>query len=158
MILANSIDLQANGGSIGQTGGNGGDIEIDSSRQATRRRRAGSEHDIWLTEVAGTLRLVQARTPIAPATTGGGNIRLTVRESPLADSLDEDLHLLDDAGMSVLFVENAPRAVDHGFIRAGGWVELRIGDDLIDHAATLITAGLDDRHLSRRRDQQRRRP
>jgi Ca2+-binding RTX toxin-like protein len=140
VILANSVDLQAIGGSIGQAAGNGGDIEIDSSRQSTGDVGLEAGADIYLTEVNGTLRLVQARTPIDPATTGGGNIHLTVRESEVANSLNENLHLL--ASGSVLFVENAPRTVADGFIRAGGWVELRIGDDFVDHANTLVTAGL----------------
>ena len=139
VILANSIDLQAIGGSVGEANTGGGDIEIDSSRQSTGDVGLEATDDIYVTEVDGTLRLVQARTPIDPATTGGGNIHLTVRESQVADSLSENLHLLDTG--AVWFVENASRTVGDGFIRAGGWVELRIGDDLIDHANTLITAG-----------------
>ena len=138
VISANSIDLQANGGSIGEASG-GGDVEINSSRQATGDVGLEAANDIYVTEVDGTLRLVQARTPIDPSTIGGGNIHLTVRESANATSLNENLDLLVSG--SVLFTENAPRAVPNGFIRAGGWVELRIGDDLIDHANTLITAG-----------------
>ena len=139
VIIANSIDLQARGGSIGQASGGGGDIEIDSSRLATGDVGLEATNDIYLTEVANTLRLVQARTPTSPGTSGGGNIRLKVRESKSPASLQENLDLLVSG--SVLFDENAPRAVQNGFIRAGGWVELRIGDDLIDHANTSISAG-----------------
>jgi hypothetical protein len=72
VVLANSIDLQANGGSIGQSSGNGGDIEIDSSRQATGDVGLEARDNIYVTEVDGTLRLVQARrarrsTPPPPA-------------------------------------------------------------------------------------------
>ena len=64
------------------------------------------------------------------AQTSTGNIRLTVRES--AD-LDEDL-ILNENG-SVLFVEDSPEDVGDATdyeIDGGGWVELRIGDDLVD--------------------------
>src|SRR5262249_30829581 len=120
VILANSIDLQAVGGSIGTTdAGNGGDVEIDSSRHVagdTGTSSVGLEasNDIYVTEVKGTLRLIQARTPIDPSTNGGGNIHLTVRESTDATSLNENLDLL--AAGSVLFVENTPRSVPNGFI------------------------------------------
>src|SRR5205814_5718992 len=109
-------------------------IEINNARHAKGDVVLESSNDIYVTEVDGTLRLVQARTPINPSTTGGGNIHLTVRESTNATSLNENLDLL--ASGSVLFVENAPRSVPNGFIRAGGWVELRVGDDLIEHSHT----------------------
>jgi hypothetical protein len=140
VVLANSIDIQAIGGSIGSTDATlGGDVEIDSQREAQGDVGLEASVDIYLTEVDGTLRLVQARTPVDPGTVGGGNIRLTVRESTVADSLNEDLDLLETG--SVLFVENAPRTVADGFIRAGGWIELHIGDDLVDRANTFVVAG-----------------
>ena len=64
------------------------------------------------------------------AQTAMDDIRLTVRES--AD-LDEDL-ILNFLG-KVLFVENTPENVGDATdyeIDSGGWVELRIGDDLVD--------------------------
>ncbi|MGD9713188.1 MAG: beta strand repeat-containing protein, partial [Thermomicrobiales bacterium] len=139
VVLANSIDMQAIGGSIGEVNTGGGDIEIDSSRQSTGDVGLEATNYIYVTEVAGTLRLVQARTPIDPDLLGGGDIHLTVRESTVATSLNENLDLL--ATGDVLFVEYAPRTVSNGFIRAGGRVELRIGDDLFDHVNTTISAG-----------------
>jgi hypothetical protein len=64
VIFANSIDLQAIGGSIGKAGGDGNDLEIDSSRYADGSVGLEASNDIYLTEVSGTLRLVQARTPL----------------------------------------------------------------------------------------------
>jgi Ca2+-binding RTX toxin-like protein len=139
-VFGNSIDILAVGGSIGKAGGEGNDLEIDSSRYADGSVGLEAANDIYLTEVSGTLRLVQARTPLNLDTLGGGDIRLTVRESQEPDSLDENLQLL--ASGSALFIENSRRTVEKGFIRAGGWVELRIGDDLIDTADTSVTAGL----------------
>ena len=148
-VLGQSIDIDAVGGSIGAVGN---DLEIDSGRGApTADVGLEAASVIYLTEVVGTLRLVQARTPGDPATTGGGDIHLTVRESTVADSLDENLDLL--ASGAVLFVENAPRTVANGFIRAGGRIELRIGDDLTRPRQHHDRRERPDRHLPRRPEQ-----
>jgi hypothetical protein len=68
-VFANSIDLSASG-SIGSIA-NG--LEIDSQFRAAGDVGLEAGTDIYLTEVSGTLRLVQARTPRGSATTGGGS-------------------------------------------------------------------------------------
>ncbi|HEX5591393.1 MAG TPA: Calx-beta domain-containing protein [Candidatus Limnocylindrales bacterium] len=116
-ILGQTVDLDANGGSIGTSGN---DLEIDSSIGSTftctkascadldsGQSNPGLTNDagyatddvalegstgIWLTETDGYLRLVFAHAPT-------GDIRLTVRETspdgaPTAGTLDEDLYLL----------------------------------------------------------------
>ncbi|MEO6651293.1 MAG: hypothetical protein ABIP17_01380, partial [Ilumatobacteraceae bacterium] len=128
-VSANSIDLDANGGSIGDPNGTN-DLEIDSARQAYGDVGMEADDSIFVTEVDGTLHLVLAEAL-------GGSVRITVRES--AD-LDEHLDLLHDG--SVRFVENVLSIVPRGRIAAlNGSVLLRIGDDMTSTPNSEVRAG-----------------
>jgi hypothetical protein len=164
-VFGQSIDIDAHGGSIGDTGG-GNDFEIDSLRgspfvctniNCTDLSNGQSDPGlavtaddvaleaqtgIYLTETNAYLRLV-----LAHATTG--NIRLTVRES--TPDTDEDLYLIEDG--SAQFAEDndtapgddndALRIIPRGQIFAEtGSVELRVGDDVTLHQASEILANL----------------
>ena len=113
-VIGNTIDLDANGGSIGSTAGTN-DLEIDSfvgaspypctlantGYQLSANCDVGLEADtgIFLTETDKALNLL-----LAHARNANANIRLTVRET--ADT-DEDLNLLDSG--DVLFAESRRR-------------------------------------------------
>ncbi len=125
-VYGDSIDLDANGGSIGIAGD---DLEIDSQYTGTGDVGLEASTSIWLTEVDGTLRLVLAEAL-------GGDVTITVRES--AD-LDEDLDLLHDG--KVWFTENAERTIPRGRIAATGFVLLRVGDDVTSTPNSEIVAG-----------------
>jgi hypothetical protein len=168
-VLAQSVDLDANGGSIGQVGN---DVEIDSRRASTDHgdplaQPPGSDYlpnlddwlesdaddvgleatgGIYLTEVDDELRLVLAHSY-------SGNIRLTVREDAGAISVDENLYLIDHG--QARFAEDdttasnaggnqpdAQRNVPHGQIFAEqGSVELRVGDNVFtDENAEILAA------------------
>ncbi|HYC45994.1 MAG TPA: hypothetical protein VED01_10995 [Burkholderiales bacterium] len=141
-VFANTVDIYANGGHIGDVSGSN-DLDIDSQHSLAGDVGLRATGSIYLTETdsepvtpplspdhpnrpnttAYGLHLVLAET-----TDAGSDIRLTVRES--AD-LDEDLVLT--IGGSVLFTQNAPESMsNHNEIDSAGWVELRIGDDLVD--------------------------
>ena len=141
-VIGNTIDLYASLGSIGEADN---DLDIDSQAYAGGTVGLRASDSIYLTETESTpsedmsdedygLRLVLALTLT-------GDIRLTVRET---SDLDEDLILLEDG--FVLFLENVTENVgDSGDyeIESAGWVELRIGDDLVDAQSpnTVIIAG-----------------
>ena len=163
-VLGQTIDIDAHGGSIGDTGG-GNDLEIDSLRSSpfvcTNLNCADmpdgtsdpglaatgddvaleAQNGIFLTETAEYLRLV-----LAHATTG--NIRITVRES---GATNEDLYLIKLG--SARFAEDdttvpgndldAPRTIPKGQVFAeAGSVELRVGDDVTIHQNAEILANL----------------
>ncbi|MFZ1411071.1 MAG: hypothetical protein WAS07_06420, partial [Micropruina sp.] len=141
-IRGRSIDLDANGGSIGNPNGLN-DLEIDSSRSGPfTSNDVGLEASasIYLTETDHFLRLVLAHAE-------DGNIRLTVRES--AAFTDEDLYLIETG--TVLFTElggpDDPRNIPIGTIFANGVpavaagnVRLQVGDDIDTHANSRIFA------------------
>ena len=167
-VLGQTIDIDANGGSIGTFGN---DLEIDSTRDsnppcsnlmylgtapgcadttlldsdaglAAANDDVGLEAtaSIYLTEVASYLRLV-----LAHAVTG--DIRITVRDSV---ALDEDLFLIKNG--SAQFAESnsrapsgndvdAVRVVPNGTIHAEtGNVKLRVGDNVATHQNSQIVA------------------
>jgi Ca2+-binding RTX toxin-like protein len=156
-ILGNTIDLDANGGGIGDpTGVN--DLEIDSFRgiepftcvltdtgiRLSATCDVGLEADagIFLTETDQALNLLLAHA-------NEGNIRLTVREST---DLDEHLNLLPSG--DVLFAESGPdfhRTIRHGQVFAEdqgmtlGAVLLRVGDNvtLDPHSQILADKSID---------------
>ena len=145
-VIANSIDLDANGGSVGRPLD---DLEIDSSSQTTGdvgieagTRGAGGAVSIaggiYVTEVDGTLQLALAEAI-------GGDIRITVRErdpdaTPSAATLDEDLDLRSSG--AVRFVENVLRNVPRGRIAAlEGSILLLVGDDVTTTPNSEIRAG-----------------
>jgi hypothetical protein len=153
-VLAQTVDIDAHGGSIGDPSGNN-DLDIDSRRASPA---AGLEtisddvaleaqNSIFVTETDSHLRLV-----LAHARTG--NIRLTVRESsPLdVDFTDEDFFLIKDG--SARFAErdgtaptsgdvDAPRTFLHGQVFAEmGYVVIRVGDDVELHQNSEIVADL----------------
>ncbi|MFZ0529764.1 MAG: hypothetical protein WAL91_04410, partial [Propionicimonas sp.] len=145
-IRGRSIDLDANGGSIGNPDGSN-DLEIDSSISgAFTSNDVGLEasNSIFVTETDAFLRLVLAKAE-------NGNIRLTVRES--TPDTDENLYLIQTG--SVLFTElggaDNPRNVPNGLIFANGVpglvgnVKLRVGDDIDTHQSSVIwaTANID---------------
>ena len=147
-VIGLTVDLDANGvnASIGE---NGDDLEIDSraglAREgsltvATDDVALEATRNIWVTEVAGELRLALAHAYL-------GNIVLTVRESA---AQGEDLQLIRDG--SARFAEDngtapgnhvdALRPLPHGLILAEeGSVTLRVGDDIETHANAAIVAG-----------------
>jgi hypothetical protein len=162
-IRADSVDIDANGGSIGLQSK---DVMVDSGRAppfgctyldcgnnpvtgASDPALAAAGDDVGLeatggiyyTETDSYLRLVLAHSL-------GGDIRLTVRET--AD-LDEDLYLIHSG--SARFAESgtrgpnsdadAPRSVPNAtvFAETGG-VELRVGDDVTLHQNSQILANL----------------
>ncbi len=161
-IRGQSVDLDANGGSIGLQSK---DVMVDSNRAPPfecdnlncgnnsngtsdgKLATAGDDvaleatGDIYLTETDAYLRLV-----LAHALTG--NIRLTVRET---SQTDEDLYLIKNG--SARFAESntrapnsdidAPRVIPNGTIFAeSGSVELRVGDDVTLHQFSQILADL----------------
>ena len=136
-VTGNSIDLDANGGSIGDPSG-ANDLEIDSASSAAGDVGMEASDSIYVTEVDGTLTLVLAEAL-------AGDIRITVRETdpdatPTAPTLDEDLDLIHDG--AVQFTEGADRDVPRGRIAAlAGFVLLRIGDDVTTSPNSEILAG-----------------
>ncbi|MDQ0612685.1 hypothetical protein QF046_000326 [Microbacterium sp. W4I4] len=162
-IRGDSVDLDANGGSIGLQSK---DVMVDSGRAppfgctylncgndpltgASDPALAAAGDDVGLeatggiyyTETDSHLRLVLAHSLM-------GNIRLTVRETA---QLDEDLYLVRSG--TAQFAESntrgpngdvdAPRAIPNGTIFAEtGSVELRVGDDVTLHQNTQILANL----------------
>lgn len=138
-IRARSIDLDANGGSIGSPDGLN-DLEIDSTiagALATDDVGLEASTSIFLTETDGFLRLVMAHAE-------NGNIRLTVRES--AD-LDEHLYLVELG--QVRFAESGAdllRTIGNGYVGAAGTmpasgnVLLRVGDNIDTHQNSRIWA------------------
>ncbi|KKL57300.1 hypothetical protein LCGC14_2236790, partial [marine sediment metagenome] len=149
-VRGNSIDIFANGGSIGAAAGPddvhpspSNDLDIDSQVYATGDVGLRATDSIYVTETdsAPAPGVVLPAHPERPTVTGYGlnlvlaqttndDVRLTVRES---GDLDEDL-ILNFAG-SVRFLEDvledvgAPTDFE---VDSAGWVELRIGDDLVD--------------------------
>ena len=155
-VVANNIDLDANGGSIGAAvtpDAVGNDLKIDSSHLVTGRLGAEADIGVFLTETVGALNVL-----LAQALTG--NVRLTVRDT---NALDENLNLIHPSDSvhaaqndgQILVVENAPQTVPVGLINAPatgslntGWILLRVGDNVTTGASlvpnpsnTLITAG-----------------
>jgi len=164
-VLGQSIDLDANGGSIGEFGN---DVEIDSRRGSVHYGDPLAQPDgapylpnvaqwlqadgddvgleatgnIYLTEVNAELRLVLAHSYT-------GNIRLTVREAEGATSVAENLYLVEQ-GQARFAEDNttangnqpdAQRSVPHGQIFAEqGSVELRVGDNVFTDANAEIIA------------------
>ncbi len=133
-VFANSVDLWAEGGTIGQAVSPlttlGNDVEIDSQHYLPGDVGLRADVGIFVTETASKLDLV-----LAEALTG--DIRLTVREST---AQGEDLNLLHDG--SVLFVENAAETVPHGRVQAWlGNVRLQVGDNVTTAADTFLLAG-----------------
>ena len=128
-VEGNAIDLDANGGSVGDPTGNN-DLEIDSARESYGDVGMEASTSIFVTETDGTLHLALAEAL-------GGNVRITVRET--SPDLDEDLDLLHSG--SVRFVENVLRDVPRGRIAASGSVLLRIGDDMTSTPNSEIRAG-----------------
>ncbi|HZK06225.1 MAG TPA: hypothetical protein VFC82_10350 [Actinomycetaceae bacterium] len=132
-----SIDLYANGGSIGVADN---DLEIHSQYPGWTESddvALEASGSIFVTETEGGLRLVWARAK-------AGDIRLTVRES--AD-LDEDLVLV--ASGSAHFAEDAPLSpfdIPIGTIWATGAglaegnVQLRVGDNITTDSNSRIWA------------------
>ena len=152
-IIGLTVDLDANGGSIGEAGD---DLEIDSraglgqevSLEANTDDVAlEAETSIWLTETDGELRLALAHAYL-------GNITLTVREAAGATSTGEDLQLIRSG--DARFAESddvlpgthddAPRPLPHGLILAeAGEVTLNVGDDVDVHEnAAIVAAGAID--------------
>lgn len=139
-VLGDTIDLDANGGHIGDPTGTN-DLEIDSGRTTTTAD-VGLEADgsIHVTETSGPLVLVLAHSL---GTIAAGDIRLAVSEHNAADApaLNDDLSLLERG--AVLVVEAAPRTIGHGQIFAEvGNVLLWVGDDIDTHANSEILANL----------------
>jgi len=170
-VLGQTIDLDANGGSLGEanndldinssrgsnapcTATNCADVDPDGSGPAlpTTNPGLGNDNDdvaleatqnIYVTETDAYLRLVFAHAV-------NGDIRITVRES--AD-LDEDLYLIEDG--SARFAESNVRAPSFNdvdslrIIPAGqvfaetGNVTLRIGDDAATHQNSKVLANGD---------------
>jgi len=164
-VLGQSIDLDANGGSIGEFGN---DVEIDSRRGSVHYGDPLAQPDgapylpnvaqwlqadgddvgleatgnIYLTEVNAELRLVLAHSYT-------GNIRLTVREAEGATSVAENLYLVEQ-GQARFAEDNttangnqpdAQRSVPRGQIFAEqGSVELRVGDNVFTDANAEIIA------------------
>jgi len=157
-VIGNSIDLYANGGSIGAVAGAGAahpstsnDLDIDSQVYARGDVGLRATGSIYVTEtdstpVPGVVLPVNPTSPtengyglnLVLAQTGTGDIRLTVRES--AD-LDEDLLLNEDGSVRFLenLLENVGQATDYE-VQSAGWVELRIGDDLVDQQGPNLPA------------------
>ncbi|GAB3043216.1 hypothetical protein GCM10027052_26710 [Parafrigoribacterium mesophilum] len=168
-VIGQSIDLDANGGSIGVAAN---DLEIDSlvgSPFACTNVNCANNPDgssdaglatvaddvaleagtgIYLTETDEYLRLVLAHAL-------SGDIRITVRES---GAIDEDLFLVRDGTAN--FAEDDttapandadhPRVIPNGTVLAEtGSVELRVGDDITLHQNSQILA---DRSIDIRGD------
>src|SRR5207302_9291576 len=113
-IVANNIDLDANGGgNIGSVPGStdavGNDLKIDSSNLVTGRVGAEADGSIYLTETVLSMNVLLAQAL-------NGNVRLTVRDSGVQG---EDLNLIhpsnsvfaDQNESAILIVENAPRTI-----------------------------------------------
>lgn len=133
-----SIDIDANGGSIGTSSD---DLEIDSLRGSPNVGLDVVGDDvgleaatgIYLTEMDGKLRLVLAHSYT-------GDIRLTVNES--TPDLDEDLELIKSGTAFTAEIDTTQwRTVDKGQIFAeAGSVLLRVGDDVTTHWNSQIIA------------------
>ncbi|HEV8460189.1 MAG TPA: Calx-beta domain-containing protein [Gaiellaceae bacterium] len=162
-VRANNIDLDANGGSVGDAQTNpdavGNDLKIDSSNLVVGRVGAEADQSIFLTETVATnvatptraLNLLLAQAlgtgSSAPCPCGSG-VRITVLDSAFQG---EDLNLIwpSDAvtpaqnNGKILVVENAPRTIPHGLVNApSGWVDLRAGDNItLGNAAAPTSSG-----------------
>ena len=136
-IYANTIDIDANGGSIGSTR----QRPRDRLRPAARRRRATSRSrrrtSIYLTEVDSFLRLVLAQALHRQHPPDGPREHAGPRRGPLPAR----------AAATRCFYENAPdspRNVPGGRIRAPlGSITLQIGDDVDLDVNSKIVAGHD---------------
>ncbi|KAA5541791.1 hypothetical protein FYK55_16405 [Roseiconus nitratireducens] len=128
-IRATSVDLDANGGGIGESTN---DLEIDTRQQQQGHLYADASDDIYLEEVDGALDVLQVES-------FAGLVRLTVRES---SDLDEDLNLL--TGGVAWIEEDASVTLSRGRIAAAESVELRIGDGFVLPTAAEVLAGLVD--------------
>ncbi len=136
-IFANTINLWARHGSIGDPSGNN-DLEFDSQHYVsggTIGLRA--DDSIYATETSGDARVV-----LIQAFGNHGHqpytVRFTVRHSSATSG--EDLNLL--ASGSVLFAETGPEAVPNGFINTpNGSIELRVGDNVNTDPNAQIVAG-----------------
>src|SRR5262249_6726767 len=103
-VIANTVDLWADAGTIGQSVGctrgvgqsAANDVEIASQHYRPGGVGLRASNSIYVTETAGSMDVVLAEA-------FDGDIRLTVREST---AQGEDLNLLPSG--SVLFVENQP--------------------------------------------------
>ncbi|MFN2609691.1 MAG: hypothetical protein ABR507_02275, partial [Actinomycetota bacterium] len=161
-VVANNIDLDANGGSIGAAQTNpdalGNDLKVDSSNLVTGRLGAEADQSIFLTETVGALNVLLAQAlgtgNNAPCPCGNG-VRLTVRESAIQG---EDLNLIhpsdtinaDQNEAAILVVENTKRDIvvtnpstNSPSINAlNGWILLRAGDN-VNLGATLPFAATD---------------
>jgi hypothetical protein len=128
-VFGNTIDLYADGGSIGDPNG-GNDLKIYSHRYAPGTIGARATGNIDLTQTTGNAQVVLIQSL-------GGNARFTVRKN---GGLGEDLNLL--ASGIVLFLENAAETIVHGLINAVvGSVLLRVGDNVTTDPNAQILAG-----------------
>src|SRR5262249_3359431 len=141
-VTANTSDLYARGGNIGDRSGHN-DLKIDSQHYATGGTiGARADQSLYLTETSGDARVVllQAAGPDhSPA------LRFTVRESAAGPNLltrapGEALTLLPS--VFVLFLENMVETVAHGLINAvRGSILLRVGDNVTTDPNAQILAG-----------------
>ena len=162
-LVANNVDLDANGGSIGaaQTSPDavGNDFKIDSSNLVVGRVAAEADNSVFLTESVQTnpssptraLNLLLAQAFGAgnngPCPCGNG-VRITVLDS---SAQGEDLNLIWPSDSvtpaqnngKILVVENVPRTIPHGLVNApNGWVNLRAGDNItLGNSAAPIASG-----------------
>ena len=146
-VVANNIDLQSTGGSIGDTPANpdatGDDVKIDSSVAVVGRVGLQSDHGIYVTETSGPLNVLFANSTghggDAATRTGAGTgdgIRLTTTDTA---AQGEDINLIDPSdvaspaqhGKAVLFVQNTAVTIPHGVILAPtAWIMLRSADNV----------------------------
>jgi hypothetical protein len=143
-VLANTVDLKAVGGSVGDPSGLN-DLEINSSRGAgcalaapfNCTIAAEATVSVYLTETFGAANVVLGAAY-------GGDFRLTVRESALSG---EDLNLLPSGATLVDETGGQPntnfsRPVANGQIVApNGWILLRVGDNVTTDPNSFIRAG-----------------
>ena len=146
-IIANNIDLQSVGGSIGDTpstpDAQGNDVKINSGIAVTSRVGLQSDHGIYVTETSGALNVLFANATgtgqDALTRTGSGSgdgIRLTTTDTA---AQGEDINLISPSNVSspaqhgnvALFVQNSPQTVQHGLIEApNAWIMLRSADNV----------------------------
>ena len=116
-ISANLIDLDANGGSIGLRTD---DLDIDSEASGSGRLFAEADGNVFITEADGELKVLAA-------TALGGDLRLTVPDTSLADT--ENLVLLAGSGTTRVSEEES-RLVIFSDISAALMIALWVGDNV----------------------------
>jgi Bacterial Ig-like domain/RTX calcium-binding nonapeptide repeat (4 copies) len=146
-IVANNIDLQSVGGSVGDTpstpDASGNDVKIDSGVAVVSRVGLSSDHGIYVTETSGPLNILFASSTgtgyDAASRTGTGSgdgIRLTTTDTA---AQGEDINLIDPSnvaspaqhGGTVLFTQDSPITIAHGLIEAPtAWIMLRSADNV----------------------------